>query len=71
MAADIPSIDYSNWITPAEAAKLLSVTPHQARHLARNAKLVAIKVGHAWLLDRADVERYAASNRKPGRHPSA
>ena len=54
------------WITPREAAEILAITPHQVRHLARTGVLIGQKFGHAWMIERASVETYATSDRRPG-----
>jgi len=57
------------WLTPREAAELLGVTSDHARYLARAGVIEARKFGHAWMLRRASVEAYAASERRPGPRP--
>ena len=57
------------WITPREAAELIGITNDHARHLARTGAIEARKFGHAWMLKRASVEAYAASERRPGPRP--
>ncbi len=58
-----------DWITPGEAAELIGVTSDHARHLARTGIIKARKFGHAWMLERAAVEAYASSERRPGPKP--
>ena len=58
-----------DWITPREAAELIGVTSDHARYLARAGIIEARKFGHAWMLNRAAVEAYAASERHPGPKP--
>ena len=58
-----------DWITPREAAELISVTPHHVRHLARTGIIDARKFGHAWMVNRASAETYAARERRPGPKP--
>lgn len=58
--------DLESWITPREAAEMLNVTNDHARHLARTGVIEARKFGHAWMLKRASVVAYAASERRPG-----
>ena len=55
-----------DWITPREASELIGVTPNQVRHLARTRAIEARKFGHAWMVNRASAEAYAASDRRPG-----
>jgi excisionase family DNA binding protein len=55
-----------DWITPREAAELIGVTSDHVRHLARAGIIEAQKFGHAWMLKRAAVEAYTASERRPG-----
>lgn len=58
-----------DWITPREAAELIGVTSDHVRYLARTGTIEARKFGHAWMLKRAAVEAYAASERRPGPKP--
>lgn len=60
------SLILEEWITPNEAAELLDITPHQVRHLARMGTLESKKFGHAWMVKRASVEDYQATERRPG-----
>lgn len=60
------NLSLEEWITPREAADLIGVTGDHARYLARSGRITARKFGHAWLLHRASVEAYAASERRPG-----
>lgn len=47
------------YISSAEAAKLLHVSQSRVEELARDAKLPGIKIKHRWLLERTAVERLA------------
>ena len=58
-----------DWITPREASELIGVTPNQVRHLARQGTIKARKFGHAWMINRASAEAYAASDHRPGPKP--
>lgn len=58
-----------DWITTREAAEMLGVTLHQVRHLAYKGVIEAKKIAHAWIVKRASVEAYAASDRRPGPKP--
>ena len=58
-----------DWITPREASELIGVTPNQVRHLARQGTIKARKFGHAWMIDRASADAYAASDHRPGPKP--
>lgn len=60
------NLTLENWITPREAASLIRVTADHVRHLARAGVIEARKFGHAWMLQRAAVEAYAAAERRPG-----
>jgi excisionase family DNA binding protein len=55
-----------DWVTAREAAELIGVTPNQVRHLAREGTIDARKFGHAWMINRASAQAYAASDRRPG-----
>jgi excisionase family DNA binding protein len=55
-----------NWITPAEAAQLIGVTPAHVRYLARTGLIEARKFGTSWMVRRDSVEQYAVSERRPG-----
>ncbi|MBN1890585.1 MAG: helix-turn-helix domain-containing protein [Thermoflexales bacterium] len=57
------------WITPAEAAEIIGVTPYQVRHLARTGTVEARKFGRAWMIKRDSVRAYAAQERHPGPKP--
>ena len=57
------------WITPREAAVLIGVTPNQVRHLARQGTIEARKFGHAWMINCASAQAYAASEHRPGPKP--
>ncbi len=41
----------TNWISTAEAARALGVTPGRIRHLCQSGKLPVIKVGRDWLIN--------------------
>ena len=58
-----------DWITPREASELIGVTANQVRHLARQGTIEAWKFGHAWMINRASAEAYAASDHRPGPKP--
>lgn len=51
-------------MTIPEAAAILGVKPSTLRAQIRNRKLTAVKVGRDWQVDAAEVERYAAENRR-------
>lgn len=59
----------SDWMTPAEAAKLIGVTDDHIRHLARAGTLMGRRFGHAWMISCASVKSYAAKERRPGPKP--
>lgn len=48
---------------------MIGVTDDHVRYLARTGVIEARKFGHAWMLSRASVAAYAASERKPGPKP--
>lgn len=56
-----------DWIDVAEAARLLAVSPRQARGLAQAGILPARRVGRSWLLPAADVRSRAAHAPSAGR----
>ncbi len=61
--ADMPLIDsdtlMKEWLSGAQAARLLGVTPQWVRALAKESKLDAIESPLGFLYRRADVERLA------------
>ena len=57
------------WITPAEAAQIIGVTPHQVRYLARAGVLESQRFGRAWMVKRDLVRAYAAQERRRGPKP--
>jgi hypothetical protein len=48
-----------SWITIGEAAEILDRTPRRVRQLAAERVLYAVKEGGRWMLDEADVARFA------------
>jgi excisionase family DNA binding protein len=57
-------------VTLHEAAQELGVAPATLRHQIRNGSLGATKVGRDWMVDEAEVRRYAEiSLGRPGRPP--
>lgn len=59
------------WMTTSEAADRLDLSTNQVRHLAREGKIRELVLGRrVKLLLREDVERYAASDVRPGVKPS-
>lgn len=54
-------------LTTEETAQRLGVHPSRVRVLAREGRLPAQQVGRAWVFRPADVERFAAQERRPGR----
>ena len=58
------------FITTSEAARLIGCNDSRVRQLARDKKVVGRRVGRDWLIDRASAQRWADSDRKPGRKPN-
>jgi len=48
------------WLSVAQAASLLGVSPGRVRQLAASGQLPARRFGRAWVIRRADLERYRA-----------
>jgi len=48
-----------NYITTAEAAKILSIDPKSAGALVRTGKIPGVKLANRWLIPRAFVEEMA------------
>ena len=48
-----------NYITTAEAAKILSIDPKSAGALVRTGKIPGVKLANRWLVSRAFVEEMA------------
>jgi excisionase family DNA binding protein len=53
----------------SEAAALAGIDAAAIRAACREGRLKATKIGRDWLIERADAEAFAASERKPGRKP--
>ena len=51
------------WVAAGEAAALMGCGPRQARHLARQGKIRARKLGRDWLFDRQAAEDYGRRSR--------
>jgi excisionase family DNA binding protein len=54
-------------LTTAQAAELLHLTPRAIRKAASTGQLAATKHGRDWLIEREEADRYARSERRPGR----
>ena len=57
------------WLTVADAAKLIDVDPDWIRKLCQRKVIECKKFGHVWMVSRASVEAYAKTDRKPGPKP--
>jgi excisionase family DNA binding protein len=57
-------------VTLTEAAEHLGIAPATLRHQIRNGSLEANKIGRDWIVNEAEVRRYAETSLgKPGRPP--
>lgn len=56
-------------LTVKQAAKALGVTPSRVYAMIESGRLPAEKFARVWMVDRADVDRLAREERKPGRPP--
>lgn len=56
-------------ITTKEAAKIAGRSRDQILYLLRHGIIKGKKMGRDWLTTREEVERYIASNPRPGRKP--
>jgi excisionase family DNA binding protein len=54
-------------LTTKQAAQVLGVVPGTVKMYIRRRLLLATKRGRDWFIPEAEVERYAATRRKPGR----
>lgn len=52
-------------MTLKEAAAVLGLTPDTLRQQIKNGALRARKFGRDWMVDPAEVDRYAKENRRP------
>jgi excisionase family DNA binding protein len=59
------------WITTVEAANILGVTVAHVSNLLRRGELIGQKFGRSWMVNKASVEAYAVSYRKPGPKPKS
>lgn len=60
-----------DFLTTEEVAEKLGVTPARVRHLVKAGRLKkSDRVGHMLIFDKAEVERFRAIPRKPGRPKS-
>lgn len=50
-------------LTLTQAAALAGVNPSSLRHAIRQQRLSAIKPGHDWLVEHAEIERYIRERR--------
>jgi excisionase family DNA binding protein len=61
--------DLSDYITAKEASELAGLHYAHITLLATRGKIKAFKFGHAWLIDKASLKAYLASDRRPGPKP--
>jgi excisionase family DNA binding protein len=54
-------------MTVAETATELNLSPSRILHLIQAKRLAADKFGKVWMLTRAEVDRFSAIERTPGR----
>ena len=59
----------SQVISAREAARLLGLSQAQVTHLLRHDTMQGKKVGREWVTTLREVDRYKASNPKPGPKP--
>lgn len=57
------------FISLAEASKLVGLSSDHLRRLAIEGKLWAVKMGRNWVTTEASLRAYQATNPKPGRKP--
>ena len=57
------------YVTSSEAAKILGITTGRIRQLLIKGTLKGKHFGRVWMVYRRSIERYEASNRKPGPKP--
>jgi excisionase family DNA binding protein len=55
------------WITAAETAKILGVTPRRVRQLCASGKFESARLVQGWLIDRNEVNRFNEVPRVVGR----
>jgi hypothetical protein len=60
----VPGIATQEWLSPAQAARLLGVTPERIRQLERAGRVTCVRTALGRLLDPADVERLAAERER-------
>ncbi len=54
------------WLSPAQAARLLGITPQWVRKLAQAGQLRAIETPLGWLIDQEDAIRMAVERQHSG-----
>lgn len=57
------------WLTTDQAAEFSGMSAPHIRYLLRNGKMWGKKIGRDWVTTRAAIEKYLATNPKPGRKP--
>lgn len=65
--AGMVKIPEGEWLTVAEAARSLRVSARRVQALAKLGRLRAVLTLGRYLIDRASVAAYKATDRKPGR----
>lgn len=58
-----------NLLTLPEAAALIGLHRNTLLHHVRQGNIQAIRVGRGWLIDRQELDRFAAIDRKTGPKP--
>ena len=56
----------NDWISVKEAAQHSGYTPRHVRYLLANGQLEGRKLGRDWFTTKVALERYLASNPRPG-----
>jgi excisionase family DNA binding protein len=56
----------AEFLTTTQAAALVGVKVRAIQAAISSGRLPAVKMGRDWMMSRADVEAFAASERKPG-----
>jgi excisionase family DNA binding protein len=62
-------IALEQFLTTDEAAKLSGLTVGYITRLLRGSKLQGRQIRRVWFVEKASLDRYMASNRKPGPKP--
>jgi excisionase family DNA binding protein len=62
-----PKVDIQNLVTVPEAAKLLNITPAAIHKAIKRGRLPTLKLGRAFLIQRADLVQYRKTRSVGGR----